>query len=378
MTKADHAGGLLTIDLDAIASNWRLLRDRVAPAACAAVVKADAYGLGLAPVARRLAIEGCREFFVAQIGEAVSLAGILSGLAGPAEDHAIYVLNGFAPDAVDADDAAAARAIPVLNTQEEAIDWSRHAARRGRRVAAMIQIDTGMARLGLTPAEAAALAGEGALDGLDLRGVMSHLACAGEAGLPMNAEQLAAFRAALGPFPGIRGSLANSSGIFLGPDYHFDLARPGSALMGLTPLTNQTNPMRQVVNLQGKILQVQHIDTGGSVGYGASHRVGRPSRIATVAVGYADGYLRSLGNRGSAFIGANRVPVVGRVSMDLITLDVTEAPESLTRPGDMVDLIGPHNPPDALAAEAGTIGYEILTALGHRYKRRYLGEGGDA
>ncbi len=375
MNMADHASGLLTIDLDAVAANWRLLRDRVAPAACAAVVKADAYGLGLAPVARRLAAEGCREFFVAQIGEAVSLAGILSGRA---DDAAIYVLDGFAPDAVDADDGAAARAIPVLNSREAAADWSRHAARQGRRVAAMIQIDTGMARLGLTPAEAAALAGEGALDGLDLRGVMSHLACAGEAGHAMNAEQLAAFRAARGPFPGIRGSLANSSGIFLGPDYHFDLARPGSALMGLTPLTDQTNPMRQVINLQAKILQVQHIDTGRSVGYGASHRVGRPSRIATVAVGYADGYLRSLGNRGSAFIGANRVPVVGRVSMDLITLDVTEAPESLTRPGDMVDLIGPHNPPDALAAEAGTIGYEILTALGHRYKRRYLGEGGDA
>lgn len=375
MNMADHASGLLTIDLDAVAANWRLLRDRVAPAACAAVVKADAYGLGLAPVARRLAAEGCREFFVAQIGEAVSLAGILSGRA---DDAAIYVLDGFAPDAVDADDGAAARAIPVLNSREAAADWSRHAARQGRRVAAMIQIDTGMARLGLTPAEAAALAGEGALDGLDLRGVMSHLACAGEAGHAMNAEQLAAFRAARGPFPGIRGSLANSSGIFLGPDFHFDLARPGSALMGLTPLTDQTNPMRQVINLQAKILQVQHIDTGRSVGYGASHRVGRPSRIATVAVGYADGYLRSLGNRGSAFIGANRVPVVGRVSMDLITLDVTEAPESLTRPGDMVDLIGPHNPPDALAAEAGTIGYEILTALGHRYKRRYLGEGGDA
>ncbi|MEE8333846.1 MAG: alanine racemase [Alphaproteobacteria bacterium] len=369
MSMADHASGLLTIDLDAIAANWRLLRDRVAPAACAAVVKADAYGLGLAPVARRLAIEGCREFFVAQIGEAVSLAGILSGLA---DDAAIYVLNGFAPDAADG------RAIPVLNTQEQAVDWSRHAAQRGRSLPVMIQIDTGMARLGMAPAEAASLAAKGALDGLDLQGVMSHLACAGEPEHPMCAEQLAAFRSARGPFPGIRGSLANSSGIFLGPDYHFDLARPGSALMGLAPLINQTNPMQQVVNLQGKILQVRHIDMGGSVGYGASHRVARPSRIATVAVGYADGYLRSLGNRGSAFIGTCRVPVVGRVSMDLITLDVTEAPEPLAQPGEMVDLIGPHNPPDALAAEAGTIGYEILTALGHRYARRYLGESGNA
>ncbi len=369
MSMADRASGLLTIDLDAIAANWRLLRDRVAPAACAAVVKADAYGLGLAPVARRLAREGCREFFVAQIDEAVSLAEILSGLA---DDAAIYVLNGFAPDAADG------RAIPVLNTREQTVDWSRHAARQGRREAVMIQIDTGMARLGMAPAEARALAGDGTLDELDLQGVMSHLACASEAGHPMNAEQLAAFQAARVPFPGIRGSLANSSGIFLGPDYHFDLARPGSALMGLTPFTDRANPMRQVINLQGKILQVRHVDTGGSVGYGASHRVGRPSRIATVAVGYADGYLRSLGNRGSAFIGANRVPVVGRVSMDLITLDVTEAPEPLTQPGEMVDLIGPHNSPDALAAEAGTIGYEILTALGHRYKRRYVGAGGDA
>ncbi len=373
---AEHASGLLTIDLDAIAANWRLLRDRVAPAGCAAVVKADAYGLGLAPVARRLAREGCREFFVAQIDEAVRLAGHLSGVA---DDAAIHVLNGFdpaAPDTLCDGDSAGRRAIPVLNTPEQAVLWARHAARLGRSLPAMIHIDTGMARLGMTAGQAAGLAGDGTLDTLDLRGIISHLACAGAADDPMNAEQRAAFQAALGPFPGIRASLANSSGIFLGPDYHFDLARAGSALMGLTPLSNHTNPMKQVFVLQGKILQVQRVDTGGSVGYGASHRVDRPSRIATVAVGYADGYLRSLGNRGSAFIGADRVPVVGRVSMDLITVDVTETPEPLTRPGEWVELIGPHHSPDALAQEAGTIGYEILTALGHRYARRYLGEGG--
>lgn len=371
---ADHAGGLLTIDLDAIAANWRLLRDHAAPAACAAVVKADAYGLGIGPVARRLAREGCREFFVAQIGEARALSTLLAGLA---DDAAIYVLNGFVPEALDGSGPGLG-AIPVINTPEQAESWSRHAARTGSPLPAALHIDTGMARLGMSANEAAALARTGGLRGLELRCVISHLACAGEAAHPMNAEQRARFQAALGPFAGCRASLANSAGIFLGPGYHFDLVRPGSALMGLTPLIDQTNPMQQTVNLQGKILQVQRVDTGGTVGYGASHRVDRPSRIATVAVGYADGYLRSLGNRGSAFLGAIRVPVVGRVSMDLITVDVTDAPEPLARPGDMIELIGPHHSPDALAEEAGTIGYEILTALGHRYARRYLGEGGGA
>jgi len=367
---AEHAGGLLTIDLDAIAANWRLLRDRVAPAACAAVVKADAYGLGLGPVARRLAREGCREFFVAQIGEAAALAGFLAGLA---DDATIYVLNGFAPEA--AGEAAAGHAIPLLNSPAQAADWSRHAARIGRPLPAALHIDTGMARLGMTADEAAALAVDGRLAGLELRWIVSHLACASEPAHPMNEAQRTAFQAALGPFPGIRASLANSSGIFLGPGFHFDMVRPGAALMGLTPLTDSNNPMRQVVALMGKILQIQRVDTGRSVGYGASHRVDRPSRIATVAVGYADGYLRSLGNRGSAFVGPIRVPVVGRVSMDLITLDVTDAPESATPPGGTVELIGPHHSADALAAEAGTIGYEILTALGRRYARRYLGDG---
>jgi len=374
MSMADHAGGLLTIDLDAVAANWRLLRDRVAPAVCAAVVKADAYGLGLAPVSRRLALEGCREFFVAQIGEAAALSGILAGLA---DDAAIYVLNGFDPAALDGFGGGPG-AIPVVNTPEQAAAWAHHADRLGRALPAALHIDTGMARLGMTAEDAAALASADALKSFDLRCVISHLACAGEVDHPMNAEQRARFHAALRLFPGIRASLANSSGIFLGPEYHFELARPGSALMGLTPLTKHANPMKQVVKLQGKILQVQCVDTGGTVGYGASHRVDRPSRIATVAVGYADGYLRSLGNRGSAFIGAIRIPVVGRVSMDLITVDVSEAPEALTRPGEFVELIGPHHSPDALAEEAGTIGYEILTALGHRYARRYLGEGGDA
>jgi alanine racemase len=171
----------------------------------------------------------------------------------------------------------------------------------------------------------------------------------------------------------VRRSLAASAGIFLGPEFHYDLARPGAALYGVAPLAGRSNPMRQVIRLQGKILQVRRVDTGGTVGYGAAHRFARPARVATVGVGYADGYLRSLSNRGSAYVGERRVPVVGRVSMDLITLDVSALPEEEARPGTLVDLVGPHNPVDALAAEAGTIGYEILTSLGSRYARRYVG-----
>ena len=249
----------------------------------------------------------------------------------------------------------------------------RGARRRDVPVSAALHVDTGMSRLGLPAEEVAELSQDpGRLEGLDLRCIMSHPACADTPEHPLNARQLGAFRRVLAALPKSSASFANSSGIFLGREYWGDLVRPGAALYGVSPVPGQQNPMRGVVRLEGRILQVREIDKGSTVGYGATHRATGRARIATVGVGYADGFLRSLSNRGSGYIGNQPVPLVGRVSMDLITFDVSGIPEPLAQPGAMIELIGPHRPVDALAAEAGTIGYEVLTALGARYARIYM------
>ena len=357
-----RAGAVLEVDLAGIAGNWRRLAARLAPGAqCAAVVKADAYGLGMAQVAPRLAAEGCRLFFVATLDEALALRRLLQGVE-------IAVLNGLLPGT--GGEFARSRLIPVLNSLDELAAW--RAGAKTRRLPAMLHVDTGMARLGLAPADVAALAGTPErLAGLELRAVLSHLACADEPGHPMNAGQLAAFRAALALLPRAPASLASGSGVFLGADYHFDFVRPGAALYGVNPLPAQPNPMAQVLRLKGRILQVRDVDRGVTVGYGAAHRMERPGRIATVAVGYADGWLRSASHRGNAGIAGRRVSIIGRISMDLMTLDVTGIDPALARPGSFVDLIDETNGVDAVAAAAGTIGYEILTALGSRFHRVY-------
>ncbi len=361
----DSPAGLLTIDLGAIAANYRLLAEKAAPAEAAAAVKADGYGLGLEPVVRILANQGCRTFFVATIEEGVELRALLP-------DAGICVLNGMIAGAPA--DFKAQRLVPVLNDLGQVDAWRRWSRDNGPAPAAL-HLDTGMARLGLPPAETDILADDPAqLDGVQLALIMSHLACADAPDDPLNRQQRDAFAAALARLPSAPASLAASSGIFLGPEYHFDMVRPGVCLHGVNPRPGQPNPMAPVVRLQAKILQIRDVDTPQTVGYGATHRFAGPTRVATVAAGYADGYPRSLSGRGTARFRGIPVPVIGRVSMDLITLDVTRAPEA--RPGDMVDLIGPHHDVDALAAEAGTIGYEILTGLGRRYARRYV-NGGD-
>ncbi len=363
---AARAGAILTIDLDAVADNYRRLCAELGAVACAAVVKADAYGLGMARVAPALARAGARTFFVAQLEEAIALRAMF-----PVEVE-IYVLNGLGAGPVA--EFQAGRVHPVLNSLGEIDAWAAAARAAGRALPAAVHIDTGISRLGLPDDELEALAADrGRLAGIDLRYLLSHLACADRPEHPLNAEQLRRFRAARARLPDAPASLANSSGIFLGADYHLDLARPGVALYGVNPTPGQPNPMRQVVRLQGKILQVREIDASRTVGYGATHRAAGPTRIATVAVGYADGYLRSLSNRGSAWLGDRRVPVVGRVSMDLITLDVTGASAEAARPGAFVDLIGADLSTDEVAEAAGTIGYEILTSLGRRYHRVYRG-----
>jgi len=370
-----HAGAVLTIDLDAVTANFHTLTDRLGGVAPGAVVKADGYGLGARPVAIALAKAGCRIFFVAHIEEGIRLRQALNE-AGSSDfvQAEIHILGGLMPDSEEAFDAS--RLIPVLGSLGEIHNWKQYCTRQERALPCDIHADTGMTRLGLPPDELARLDIEpGRVDGLNIHYVLSHLACADEPDHAKNAEQLAAFHHVRRILPQGRASLANSSGIFLGSDFHFDLARPGAALCGLAPVPGRANPMAQVVRLQGKIAQVRDVDTPQTVGYGATHKVQGPTRIATVPVGYADGYLRYLSNKGTGYIGNIPVPIVGRVSMDLITLDVSGVPEHLCSVGGLVDLIGPHNPVDHLADEAGTIGYEILTSLGNRYHRVYVGGG---
>lgn len=361
------AGGILTIDLAALAANYRMLRARAAPAECGAAVKADGYGLGAERVVGVLARAGCRTFFVASVDEGIAVRGALAEYP----EAVIYVLNGPAYAEVE---LAAHDLRPVLNSLNDIAMWTSFARRRARSLAAAIHIDTGMARLGLPPAELDRLVVEPErLDDLHVTCLMSHLACADQADHPLNRRQLERFRSACFRLPAIPASLANSSGIFLGVDYHADLVRPGAALYGVAPTRGQSNPMAPVVRLEARVLQVREIDRGCTVGYGATHRADRPERIATVAAGYADGYLRALSNCASGYLAGHRVPLVGRVSMDLITFDVTDVPQEHAVPGAMVELVGPHYPVDAIASDAGTIGYEILTALGSRYRRAYIG-----
>ena len=351
---------VLHIDLAAIVANWRALAARTAPGAVAGVVKANAYGLGAVPVARALHGAGCRHFFVAHLSEGMALRAGLG--AGPM----IAVLDGFAPGADEN-----AGLVPVLNSLGDVLAHTAAGRSAGRAQPALLHLDTGMARLGLDAGEQARLAADHSLlDGLELLYVMSHLACADEPAHPLNAAQAARFARACAGLPRLPRSFANSSGLFLGADYASDLARPGCALYGINPTPGAPNPMRQVVRLEAPILQIRDIPAGASVGYGASFVAARPSRIATIAVGYADGYLRCLSGQGVAAYRDMILAMVGRVSMDLITLDVTDAPG--IAPGDVLQLIGGTAPsPDDLAARAGTIGYEILTSLGDRYRRAY-------
>jgi alanine racemase len=359
------ANAVLTIDLAAIVANWRLLRDRAAPAECAAVVKADGYGLGAPQVTEALAAAGCKTFYVAQLEEGMALRRQFRHLE-------IALFDGAAAGAEG--EIVKARLVPVLNSLEQIERWAAWTRAQGKPPPpAMMHIDTGLNRLGLPARELEALAARPhLLAAIDLRLVMSHLIAADMAESPLNARQLALFATLRRRLPAAPAALSASSGIFQGAAYHLDQVRPGAALYGVAPRPDGPNPMAPVIELRARILQTRDVDSPQTVGYGATHSVRRPARIATIGVGYADGYLRALGNRGMGFIGGFPAPLVGRVSMDLITLDITDVPRELARSGAMVELIGPHRTIDALAGDAGTIAYEILTSLGHRYQRRYL------
>jgi len=365
MTDLARATSILTIDVEAIVANWRLMAKGVAPAEAGAVVKADCYGLGMGHIAPALYAAGCRTFFVANVDEGLALRKILA-------DGMIYVLSGPPPGSEP--DFAAHGLSPVLNSLSQIAGWSAFARASRAAPAAAIHIDTGMSRLGLDEAELDRLAAHPeVLAGVRPVLVMSHLACADEGESPKNAEQLGTFRRLAARLPAMPMSLAASFGAFLGRNYHFDLVRPGVALYGVNPTPGRPSPMAQVVRLQGKILQVRDVDRPMTVGYGATHRVTRRGRIATVAIGYADGWFRSLGGRGFGLIEGIKVPVVGRISMDLTTFDVTEVPPTVVHAGAMMELIGPSHSVEDVADEAGTISYEILTALGRRHHRRWIG-----
>ena len=361
----NRAGAVLEVDLAGVIANWRLLAARVAPADCAAVVKADAYGLGAVQVSAAVAAAGCRLFFVATLDEAIALRNRLASCE-------IAVLNGPAPGS--AEEFVFYQLVPVLNEPGQIADWAEIARRHGG-LPAILHVDTGMARLGLTAREFARLADELSQESATRwRGLISHLACADQPAHPLNDLQRSRFASMRRPFSGLPASLAASSGIFLGRGFHFDFVRPGAALYGINPQPGTPNPMRQVVRLKGRILQIREVERGESVGYGAAHVMDHPGRLATVAVGYADGWLRSLSHRGSGRLGGKRLPLLGRVSMDLAVFDCSAADPSLARPGGFIELLDDDYGVDAAAADAGTIGYEVLTALGRRCHRVYRGE----
>lgn len=364
------AGAIVTVDLDALTANYRQLRALAPGAEVAGIVKADAYGLGLEPVSRALALAGCKSYFVADASEGARLRAILP-------EAIIYVTHGLI--AGSAADCRGHGLRPCLGSLAEVEEWRREAKAAGRALPAALHFDTGLSRLGFDAVETARLLDEPRgphLAGVDITLVMSHLACSDEPEHPLNADQLGRFQAIRAAFPGVPASFANTAGVLLGPDYHFDLVRPGYGLYGGRPLEGRPNPFRAVVRIEARVLQIRDVAAGTTAGYGATWAATGPRRLATLSFGYSDGYMRSLAsNRGGGrvHVGGHDAPVAGRVSMDLLTVDVSGLPDDAVRRGDLAEIVGPHVTLDEVADRAGTIGYELLTRLGDRAKRHYTG-----
>lgn len=368
----DLAGGLLTVDLEALRHNWLTLRAASGAAECSAVVKADAYGTGQDQAVAALRDAGCRTFFVAHAHEAFRARAA-------APDAIVYMLNGLPPGS--ARRIAAAGVQPVLGSLHELAEWRQEAGD----APVALHLDTGMNRLGLTASEAAQVANQGA-GRISL--IMSHFVAAEEPDNPFNRLQIQRFSELSALFPGIRASLANSSGIMLAEAPHFGLTRPGYALYGGNPTPGRPNPMRAVVNLGARIIQLRDVAPGDTVGYNALWRASGPRRIAVLSLGYADGFLRTASVRnldapqplpgGAALVAGQLCPFAGTLSMDLAAVDVTAVARDKVASGDTATLIGGELNVDAVATRLGTIGYEVLTSLGHRYARHYVaGAAGD-
>lgn len=362
--------GILTIDLDAIVANWRQLAERVAPSNCAAVVKANAYGLGVVPVSRALWRAGCRHFFVATTDEGLLLRETLP-------DAQIVVLGGARPGREH--DFAASGLWPSLFSVDAIARWLAATAVDGLSAPCVVNVNSGMTRLGMSPAELLAFTAGSDASRLNVKMFMSHLACADEPAHPLNQHQLQQF-AQLVPavkigWPAASLSFANSSGIFLGREFHFDLARPGAAMYGVNPTPGLPNPMQPVVSLRLPVIQYRAIQEPSWVGYSATVQVQPGQRLAVVLGGYADGLLRRLSNRGEGELAGFRVPIIGRVSMDATIFDVSSIPEVQLPPiGEAwIDMLSPSLDVNLVAEHMNTIGYEVLTNLGGRYHRNYTG-----
>jgi alanine racemase len=354
----------LTIRLGAIIENYRTCQ-QLSGTKVAGVVKADAYGLGAGPVARALGDGGCDTFFVARCEEGIRLRPTVP-------DARIFVLDGLCGS--DADALITHRLVPTLNSLDEMAAWSAAARAQHETLDTAIHFDTGMNRLGMPREDVGILSAEASarLKGLNLVLLMSHLACSDDASAALNIEQLSRFRAALATLPSAPASLSPSGGVLLGKDYAFDLVRPGIALYGGNPRNVAPNPFRTVARLAGRVLQLRRVDKGESVGYGATFRTRRPTTLATVALGYADGLMRAIGNRGAGAVGGVRAPIAGRISMDLVTLDVTDIRD--VELGCEVEFLGDTISLEDIAAAANTANYEILTGLGDRVPRNYVSE----
>ena len=358
--------GVLTIDLSAVIANYRFVQTKAPAARIGAVVKADAYGLGARTIAPALAGAGCRDFFVAHLAEALELVSVLP------ESVRLYVLNGLAPGMEGL--CADAGILPVLNTFEQAHDWQVYAAATGRKLPAVLQVDTGMSRLGLAADDLEKLRRQPSFfDWGDLRVVMSHLACADMPESPANAEQVRRFAEMASQLPEVEQSLANSAAALGMSHCVGNLARPGLLLYGIDPLSPATAGLHSAITLDARVIQVRSVQARVGVGYDHDYVTSSPRRLATLSVGYADGWPRALGGKGAVWINDVRLPLVGRVSMDTCVADVTDIPAERIQPGDKVELIGPHQSVSGLAILLETAPHAILTGLGNRFERRFNG-----
>ena len=366
-TIPERSSVVIDVDLDALAHNYRFIESHVGPEClCVPVVKANAYDLGMHPVAQHLSQQGASNFFVATVEEGLSLRKILPF-------PQIYVLNGIWPEC--ALEVAQARLTPVLPSLPQIKVWQETARLLETPLPAIFQAETGLTRLGLSLEDLKMLANTSLLyEGVLPKALMSHLACAYIPGHPYNQEQKKRFDEARAFFPDVKGSLAGSGGLFQGQQYLYDWVRPGRLLYGSTFTADESfaEKVRSVVRLRVRILQIQEVEKGQSIGYDQTFVAPRPMRLATLGMGYADGYFRALSNKGWGIISGVKVPVVGRVSMDLMTVDVTDVPELLLAQEEWVILLNKEMTVDCLADLAGSVSWEILTRLGQRPFYRYL------
>ncbi len=359
------SNSFLEINIDSIIHNYQLINNKVGNTECAAVLKADAYGMGASVVAKALDKVGCSTFFVATIDEGIELRACFSK-----NEKQIAVLSGLLEGSEDI--FYSNKLTPVLNDTEQIKKWAIYNQQKKISAPSILHIDTGMNRLGLTINELYdIIKNPTELKELNVEWIMSHLACGDQPRDIMNEKQLSVFLNAKKEFPNVKASLANSAGVFLGQSYHLDMVRPGIALYGSGSGSIPSKPLKQVIKLYSRILQIRTLSTGASVGYGASYRVSKATRVATVGLGYADGYLRSLSNCSWVFFNGLRLPVIGRISMDYITIDITQIASEKIKTGDFIEIIGDKFTLDDLATVANTVPHELLTRLGTRHHRIY-------